>query len=333
MKKIILIILLIILILGVVIKFTYPSLLHHFTNINISPENVSIKPGPSEKTSDYQKTLARLAKLKGRAAGSSYEKEAASILAREFVNLNLEPLPRDNSFYFQTFPVPQRESYVRDGRQRFRGVGEFINSSQNVFGFLPGENVDKILIFTAHYDGQGVNNNQIYESANDNLSGIYILLNIANALTNRPNRNLSYLFVAFGAEEIGLYGSEFFLRNLPLKKDELIGVVNFDTVSTENEKMLLQSFSKNEMVEKTERALLNYGFRVNSEFSKLRTSDHYHFSAAGLNALTVAADDWLDENHTPQDTFDNLNFSMLDQLSEAIVDMALTMDEEEPFNK
>ncbi|HHU32217.1 MAG TPA: M28 family peptidase [Clostridia bacterium] len=280
-----------------------------------------------ENQNDNHNIIAQLAKLKGRAAGTKYEKEAATLIAREFVNLDLEPLPNNTNFYFQTFKVPQSESYISGERLRFRGQGPPVLSSQNVFGFLPGTNKDKVLIFTAHYDGQGINNNEIYESANDNLSGVYVLLKVAQALKDRPKRNLSYLFVAFGSEEIGLYGSEFFLQNLPIRSDTILGVINCDTVSSEKEVMILQAFTKNPLVAKVEEALTNYNFRVKLELSKLRTSDHYHFSAAGLDALTIAAADWLEGNHTPQDTYEKLNFKILDQLGKALVDMALTMDE------
>lgn len=325
-KTLIIVVLVIILILSMITgALYYPSFKkqHRAENSEQSPP---IKQ-QIDKTEKGHPIIAQLAGLKGRAAGSKFEKEAATILAREFVNLDLDPLPNDNNFYFQTFNVPKRETYISGDRLRFRGVGTAIKPSQNVLGFLPGKNKEKILIFTAHYDGQGINDNQVYESANDNLSGVYVLLNLAEYLKNRPTRNLSYLFVAFGSEEIGLYGSEFFVQNLPVEKEHILGVINCDTVSSQNESMILQAFNKNSIVMEVEKALLDYSFDVKHELSELRTSDHYHFAATGLNALTISAGDWLEGNHTPEDTFDKLNFKLLDQLSKALVDMVLTLDE------
>lgn len=327
MKKNLTIIFLIVLIISCAIGVFYhliPKNLLNWKNIN---KKTPLQTVRIENRQDDHNIIAKLAELKGRAAGTKYEKEAATLIAREFVNLDLDPLPNNRNFYFQTFKVPQSESYILGERLRFRGQGPAVLPSQNVFGFLPGDNKDKVLIFTAHYDGQGINNKEIYESANDNLSGVYVLLKVAQALKVRPKRNLSYLFVAFGSEEIGLYGSEFFLQNLPIPKDAILGVVNCDTVSSEKEAMILQAFTKNPLVTKVEEALINYNFKIKLELSKLRTSDHYHFSAAGLDALTIASDDWLDGNHTPQDTYEKLNFKILDQLSKALVDMALATDE------
>jgi len=305
--------------------FFYPSFKKLLRTSEPNPGKTSVQE--IKKDEKDRSTIAELAKLKGRAAGSSYEKEAATVLARKFVDLDLEPMPNDKNFYFQTFKVPKRTTYRSGERLRFRGVGPAANPSQNVLGFLPGNSQDKVLIFTAHYDGQGINNNQVYESANDNLSGIYVLLNIAEALKSRLNRNISYLFVAFGSEEIGLYGSEYFVHNLPIAKDSIIGVINCDTVSSEKENMLIEAFNKNQLVTEVEKALTNYNFSVRLDLSELRTSDHYHFASAGINALTIAANDWLEGNHTPGDTYEKLNFDLLDQLSTALIDMALTMDE------
>ena len=59
---------------------------------------ISLQTERIENQNDNHNIIAQLAKLKGRAAGTKYEKEAATLIAREFVNLDLEPLP--NEFLF-----------------------------------------------------------------------------------------------------------------------------------------------------------------------------------------------------------------------------------------
>ena len=319
---------LVIILLLILLGFTSLIIYNIFLNEPTKPILPNQEPLVGSKSYGKQQTIAQLAELKGRAAGSIYEKKAATLIAKEFVNLDLQPLPNKKNYYFQTFMVPKRDTYYLENRLRFKGVGQPLNPSQNVFGFLPGK-TNKVLLFTAHYDGQGINNGIVYPSANDNLSGVYVLLKVAEELKKRPKRNLSYLFIAFGAEEIGLIGSDYFLSNLPIEKDTIIGAINFDTVSTYSEKMLIEAFDENSIVQNVEKALANYNFGIQIDLSKRRTSDHYHFSAAGLEALTIAADDWLFINHTPEDTFERLNFTALNQLSKAIIDMALTMDEHE----
>ncbi len=79
---------------------------------------------------------------------------------------------------------------------------------------------DSFLVFSAHYDHLGQMGKDIYfPGANDNASGTSMLLNLAKYYSqNRPK--YSVLFIAFGGEEAGLIGSEYYVKNplVPLSK-------------------------------------------------------------------------------------------------------------------
>ncbi|WP_227766940.1 M28 family metallopeptidase [Zhaonella formicivorans] len=282
--------------------------------------------GYTAKNSFENTVIQNLASLKGRAAGSKYEKKAASILAREFATLDLNPLREGNNFYFQPFSIPARSAFYENSRLKFKGTGPATNQSQNIVGILPGKS-DQFLIFGAHYDGQGINNGQIYPSANDNLSGIAALLDICRALNARKNRNLNYVFVAFGAEEMGLYGSEYFVKNLPFPKEKITGMINLDTIGTASGKMVIEAVKNSPLVQTVYDKLLQYDFQVTLDITDKRTSDHYPFGQAGIDSLSVMAWDWLANNHTPQDTLDKIDYKQLKLVSRAISDAAMWLDE------
>lgn len=284
------------------------------------------EPPSHPKTQSWDPVIIELEKFNGRAAGSEDEKKAATLLARKFAALNLDPLLDQDHFYFQPFPIPQRTTFYENGRLKFKGIGPATKTSQNVVGLLPGRS-DKILILSAHYDGQGVNKQKVYPSANDNLSGVAALLELAHVLSNRPHRNLNYVFIAFGAEEMGLYGSHHFVNNLPFEKNKIIGLINLDTIGTGSGKMLLQATSSSSLLELVQDKLQDFDLDVETHINPKRISDHYPFGTAGMAALTVMDFHWLKDNHTPKDTLEKVDLTQVMLVTKAIEDVVLSLDE------
>ncbi|MFM1802276.1 MAG: hypothetical protein RJA81_1628, partial [Planctomycetota bacterium] len=74
------------------------------------------------------------------------------------------------------------------------------------------------IIVSAHWDHLGTqgNSGEVFAGADDNASGVAMLLETAawfGRMENRPRRSM--LFVAFDLEEFGLFGSRYFAANLP----------------------------------------------------------------------------------------------------------------------
>jgi Zn-dependent M28 family amino/carboxypeptidase len=99
-------------------------------------------------------------------------------------------------------------------------------SSSNVMGVLTGRKYpDEWVLYTAHWDHLGVKpdphgGDSIYNGAEDNGTGLGVVLEIARnfARTGRTRRSVGFLFVT--AEEQGLLGSEYYATNplYPLAK-------------------------------------------------------------------------------------------------------------------
>jgi len=96
--------------------------------------------------------------------------------------------------------------------------------SSNIIAVKQGVS-DKQIVIGAHFDSVNDDGSQ---GADDNASGVAVLLEIAEHVVN-INPPYTLVFVAFGAEEIGLWGSANFVDELKMSEQKkIIGMVNLD---------------------------------------------------------------------------------------------------------
>lgn len=109
---------------------------------------------------------------------------------------------------------------------------------RNVSGFIPGAAVpDSFLVFTAHFDHIGMLGDKAYfPGANDNASGVAMMLDIARHYALPENRHkYSLMFIALAAEEAGLLGSEYYVENPVFPLSQIAFLINLDMVGTGSE--------------------------------------------------------------------------------------------------
>jgi hypothetical protein len=107
-------------------------------------------------------------------------------------------------------------------------------TTSNVIGFIPSRNptLESFLI-TAHYDhlGQDSINKDYYLGANDNASGVSVMIEIARTLQDQLfTTDMHIVFIAFSGEEEGLIGSKWYVNNPLFPLDQIVGVINLDMV-------------------------------------------------------------------------------------------------------
>jgi len=103
---------------------------------------------------------------------------------------------------------------------------EMKREGRNVIGILRGTSDEEIII-CAHYDSREG------PGANDDASGVGVLLELARVFSNSKNKtyNKTLVFVAFDAEEQLAQGSKHFLSNLDDREiGNIIGVLDLDCV-------------------------------------------------------------------------------------------------------
>lgn len=163
-------------------------------------------------------------------------------------------------------------------------------TSQNVIGQLTGtKHPDSVLVFSAHYDHLGKMGNNIYfPGANDNASGVAMLLNLAEHYSkNTPEKTI--VFMAFGAEESGIIGSQFYTENplFPLKQINFL--INLDLLGTGEDGIQVVNGSVYQMhfdklVEINNQKNLLKEIKIRG---KAANSDHYWFSEKGVPAFFI----------------------------------------------
>ncbi|MCK4879229.1 MAG: M20/M25/M40 family metallo-hydrolase [Bacteroidales bacterium] len=105
----------------------------------------------------------------------------------------------------------------------------------NVFGLIEGSDQvlkDEVVIYVAHYDHLGTDEEGgVFNGADDNASGTVALIEIAEAFMKekkRPKRSVGILWVS--AEEIGLFGSQYFAEHPLIPHEKIAAVINLDMV-------------------------------------------------------------------------------------------------------
>ncbi len=171
-------------------------------------------------------------KMKGRGTGSRQNAKAARYVARHFKKYNLAPLGTNG--YYQAFEAKVRRVVVPDS----------IRAARNVIGFLDN-GAPYTIVIGAHYDhlGEGKQGSSksphpegiIHNGADDNASGTAGLLELARYFTqNNIKESYNLLFMAFGAEELGLVGSRYFVNNPTLPLEQISFMLNMDMIGRYN---------------------------------------------------------------------------------------------------
>ena len=90
---------------------------------------------------------------------------------------------------------------------------------------------DEWVIVAAHFDHLGVRGGRLYPGADDNASGVAMMLEVARTIVQRPNPpKRSMMFIGFDLEEIGLYGSRYFVAHPPVPLDKVVLFVTADMI-------------------------------------------------------------------------------------------------------
>lgn len=164
------------------------------------------------------------------------------------------------------------------------------HTASNVIGMIPGMMYpDSFVFVTAHYDHLGrMGTKAFFPGANDNASGISMLMNLAAHFVKPENRlPLTMVFIAFAGEEAGLLGSKYYTEHplVPLKKIRFL--LNLDLLGTGDEGMMVVNatefpaeFSLLDSLNTSGSSLPKLGQR-----GKAANSDHYYFTEKGVPAF------------------------------------------------
>lgn len=205
----------------------------------------------------------------------------------------------------------------------------------NVVGVLPGlSKKDEQVIFSAHYDHLGIGQPQagdsIYNGANDDASGTTAVILLAKHFTKRPANARTLVFVAFTAEELGGFGSQYFSRQL--NPEKVTAMFNIEMIGTESKwgrnSAYITGFDKTDMGALLQKNLAGSRFRFHPdpypEQQLFYRSDNATLARLGVPAHTISTSKMDSEPnyHQASDEVETLDLANMTEIIKAIAQSA-----------
>jgi hypothetical protein len=219
-------------------------------------------------------------------------------------------------------------------------VNPTTTTTYNVIAYLKGSNpetADRHIVMGAHYDHLGMGGMSssrkpdtiaAHNGADDNASGVAALVEIAEALSlgTKPPSN-SYLFIAFGPEEMGLLGSKHYVNNPLLPLEEIRVMINLDMVGRlRNQQLQVGGVgTAKESEEIVTRLILHDSLTLGTTQEGFGASDHSSFYAKDIPILFLTTGAHTDY-HTPEDDIEHINLEGIVSIAEYTSSIAQYMD-------
>lgn len=188
--------------------------------------------------------------------------------------------------------------------------------ASNVVGFL-NFNAPTTVILGAHYDhlGYGEDGNaldgpgQIHNGADDNASGTAALIELAGRLQKSKAVNNNYLFIAFSGEELGLFGSKYWLEH-PTANIVPNYMINMDMVGRYDtaRKLTVGGFGTSPVWNEVLNTATPASLVVKRDSSGSGPSDHASFYRKNIPVLFFFTNSHPDY-HKATDDWDKINYS------------------------
>ena len=147
--------------------------------------------------------------LQGRATGTQGERIAADYVAERFEAMGLQG--KGETGYFQDF-VFKPSTNPHQEATFVEGASDSTQTGRNVIAYIDNQ-AAKTVIIGAHFDHLGMGGQgslyrgevpAIHNGADDNASGVAVMLQLAGRLKNLENAQSNFLFIGFSGEELGL---------------------------------------------------------------------------------------------------------------------------------
>ena len=204
-------------------------------------------------------------------------------------------------------------------------IGSLQRNSSNIILELPGHG-EGIVILGAHYDT--VRNSV---GANDNASGVGVLLALAERLTQPPWSSqmvsifpFTLRFIAFGSEETGMNGSGHYVRQLTDEELHAIRVmINLDSVGSGT---FLRGPGDDWVTRHVSEAASREGVSYTSMSKGYNSSDHVVFSRVGVSVIRFFCNDTSRIN-TRGDTIEFINPVLLGDTAVLVLELLASLED------
>ena len=223
----------------------------------------------------------------------------------------------------------KKSSYNPDAKKlTVSAEAKFIKDypTQNVIGYIDGKTKkDEYVVICGHYDHLGMMGDKVYfPGADDNASAIGVMLELANYYSipeNTPDKTI--VFAAFGSEETGLQGSEWFVNNCPVDTSKIKMVINLDMVAFGKDSFIVYNGVENPEIMKTVNGICKkqkFPF-VYMPRENIPHSDHFSFTDKGIPAIFITSGaDRSPYYHTNKDDYKSAPYDNIKELMQSIIE-------------
>ena len=280
-----------------------------------------------------KRTIERLAsdEMEGRETGTEGEITAAKYIARRLQYLELEP--KGTKEFYQHFSVtPKANPHSENSDSTAEPI-----RGRNVIAFLDNK-AENTIVLGAHFDhlGKGGEGSlyagkepQIHNGADDNASGVALMLSLAKAIIKREGlKGNNYLFIGFSGEEKGLWGSNYFCKNPTVDLTKINYMINFDMVGRLNRDkgLAINGVGTSPVWKETLNKANKSGLKLIMSESGVGPSDHTSFYLQDIPVLHFFTGQHEDY-HKPSDDIEKINYKGIVTIWEIVLELIEALDD------
>ncbi|MGB3863290.1 MAG: M28 family peptidase, partial [Candidatus Aminicenantaceae bacterium] len=202
---------------------------------------------------------------------------------------------------------------------------------KNVVSILPGTDPqlkEEYIVLHAHLDHLGVNSKgQVMNGADDDASGCAVVLEVAEALAMKPAKR-SFIFVLFTGEEKGTLGSEWFVNNLPVPREQIVLSAAVDMIGRKSNRMpdviyvVAEGAGEESLFEIAKRANesrvqadIDFSLNEKDPDCHIMRCDLRPFLGKNITSLLFTRGFMSPVYHNPRDDADTLNYDKIEKAS------------------
>ncbi|GAA4337979.1 M28 family peptidase [Flaviaesturariibacter amylovorans] len=245
--------------------------------------------------------------------------------------LAFDPKDKSERLPFPVFYLRAKaaQAFLGDATATYRlemtsAIGPKARTGRNVIGYIDN-GAPHTVVLGAHYDhlGWGEDGNslhrdtarRIHHGADDNASGTAALLEIARLIPGFKHKKHNYLFIAFSGEELGLFGSKYFVEHPTLDLSNVSYMINMDMVgrlSDSTHTLTVGGYGTTPLWGKLygitgKKRLTDAGLKFRFDSSGTGPSDHTSFYRKNIPVLFYFTGLHTDY-HKPTDVPDRINY-------------------------
>ena len=209
------------------------------------------------------------------------------------------------------------------------------SSLANVVGVLPGKSrKNEYVVFSGHYDHLGTGKpdetgDSIFNGANDDAAGVTAMIMLAKYFSRLKQNERTLIFVAFTAEEIGGYGSQYFSKQLDA--DKTVAMFNIEMIGTQSKwganSAYITGYERSDFGKLLQQNLGGSAFHFEPDPYPAQNlfyrSDNATLAALGVPAHTISTSQ-MDSDHTYHTKKDELQTLDLHNMTEIIKAIAIS---------